>query len=75
MTARLQPLTPPFDDELQAWFDAVMHGKPPLLLFTTLARDRRLFANFLRRVTPGPGPPHTQTARDRDRSDSGAMWI
>jgi alkylhydroperoxidase family enzyme len=46
MTARLQALTPPFDDKLQAWFDAVMHGKPPLLLFTTLARDRRLFEKF-----------------------------
>jgi alkylhydroperoxidase family enzyme len=46
MTARLTPLTPPYEPELQAWFDTIMRGKPPLRLFTTLARDRRLFGKF-----------------------------
>jgi alkylhydroperoxidase family enzyme len=46
MTARISSLAPPYDAQLQTWFDAVMHGKPPLLLFTTLARDPRLFAKF-----------------------------
>ncbi len=46
MTARMTALTPPYAPDLQAWFDTVMRGKPPLRLFTTLARDRRLFGKF-----------------------------
>lgn len=46
LTARLAPLQPPYEPGLQAWFDAVMRGKPPLRLFTTLACDRRLFDKF-----------------------------
>ena len=46
MTARISPLEPPYDAKLQSWFDAVMRGKPPLRLFTTLARDSRLFEKF-----------------------------
>ena len=33
-------------DEIQQAIDAIMGGKPPLVLFTTLARDRRLFFKF-----------------------------
>jgi alkylhydroperoxidase family enzyme len=32
--------------EIQQAIDAIMAGKPPLLLFTTLARNRRLFFKF-----------------------------
>lgn len=34
------------DDDIRAMIDAVMRGRTPLALFTTLARDRRLFQKF-----------------------------
>jgi alkylhydroperoxidase family enzyme len=47
MTARIAPAQPPFPSEIQARFDRIMpKGIPPLTLFTTLARDERLFARF-----------------------------
>ncbi|MES2947890.1 MAG: carboxymuconolactone decarboxylase family protein [Pseudomonadota bacterium] len=46
MTARITPAQPPFPAEIQSSLDAVMRGKPPLVLFTTLARDPRLFQKF-----------------------------
>jgi alkylhydroperoxidase family enzyme len=46
MAARMQPLAPPYAPALQAQFDAVMHGRPPLALFTTIARDARLWGKF-----------------------------
>jgi alkylhydroperoxidase family enzyme len=46
MTARIPPAVPPFPAEVQAWLDQIMQGKPPLVLFTTLARDPRLFRKF-----------------------------
>lgn len=47
MTARIQPLTPPFPPEAQAAFDAIMPpGVPPLALFTTLARAPRVYEKF-----------------------------
>jgi alkylhydroperoxidase family enzyme len=45
-SARIGPATPPFPPEVQAAIDAVMRGNPPLVLFTTLARDPRLFHKF-----------------------------
>ena len=45
--ARIAPAQPPFEPEVQAWLDRTMpSGKPPLALFTTLARDTRLFVKF-----------------------------
>lgn len=45
---RLAPALPPFPPEVQSWFDRVMPaGVPPLSLFTTLARDPRLFQRFM----------------------------
>jgi len=44
--ARIAPATPPFAPEIQARLDAVMRGRPPLTLFTTMARDARLFHKF-----------------------------
>jgi alkylhydroperoxidase family enzyme len=44
--ARIAPVQPPYEPPLQAVFDAIMRGKPPLVLFTTLARDARLFEKF-----------------------------
>ena len=44
MSARIAPAEPPFSEEIQAAFDRIMPpGAPPLALFTTLARDARLF--------------------------------
>lgn len=43
--ARISPAES-IDDVVQAAIDAVMRGNPPLVLFTTLARDRRLFEKF-----------------------------
>lgn len=45
-TARIAPAEPPFPPDIQATLDAVMQGKPPLALFTTLARDPRLARKF-----------------------------
>jgi alkylhydroperoxidase family enzyme len=46
MVARIAPANAPFGPEIQAALDATMRGKPPLALFTTLARDQRLFRKF-----------------------------
>lgn len=48
MSARISPAQPPFDAAVQARLDAVTPpGVPPLTLFTTLARDGRLFKRFM----------------------------
>jgi alkylhydroperoxidase family enzyme len=48
MSARLEPARPPFPAEVQTWLDRTMPpGAPPLVLFTTLARDPRLFQRFM----------------------------
>jgi len=46
MTARIAPASPPFPADVQTALDNIMRGKPPLALFTTLARDPRLFHKF-----------------------------
>jgi alkylhydroperoxidase family enzyme len=44
VSARIAPAEPPFSTDMQAVFDRIMPpGAPPLALFTTLARDARLF--------------------------------
>ena len=44
MTARIAPAIAPFSEEVQGWLDRNMPaGVAPLMLFTTLARDERLF--------------------------------
>ncbi len=44
MSARIPPAEPPFSKEIQAALERIMPpGAPPLALFTTLARDARLF--------------------------------
>lgn len=56
MTARIAPAQPPFPAEIQQRFDRIMpKGLPPLTLFTTLARDERLFARFSGGNLLGPG--------------------
>jgi alkylhydroperoxidase family enzyme len=47
MSARIAPAEPPFPPEIQARLDRIMPpGVKPLTLFTTLARDPRLFQRF-----------------------------
>src|SRR6185312_9245200 len=46
MIARIAPAEPPFPAGIQSLLDGLMRGKPPLVLFTTLARDPRLFQKF-----------------------------
>lgn len=43
---RITPAVKPFDSDVQAAIDEIMRGRPPLTLFTTLARDRRLFFRY-----------------------------
>jgi alkylhydroperoxidase family enzyme len=48
MSARLSPADRPFPHGVQERLDAIMPpGIPPLVLFTTLARDVRLFERFM----------------------------
>jgi len=47
MSARIAPAQPPYSQDVQAAFDRIMPaGVPPLTLFTTLARDARLYERF-----------------------------
>jgi alkylhydroperoxidase family enzyme len=47
MEPRIAPAEPPFPPEIQDAFDKTMPaGFPPLLLFTTLARNERLYDRF-----------------------------
>lgn len=47
MTARIPPAVAPFSDDIQAALARAMpDGMAPLVLFTTLARDERLFGKF-----------------------------
>jgi alkylhydroperoxidase family enzyme len=47
MTARIAPAVAPFSEDIQAWLGRTMpDGVAPLVLFTTLARDERLFNKF-----------------------------
>jgi alkylhydroperoxidase family enzyme len=46
MPARIEPATPPFGEDISRPLDRLMKGQPPLRLFTTLARDPRLFQKF-----------------------------
>jgi alkylhydroperoxidase family enzyme len=44
---RIKPLDPPYPPEVQADFDRVMRGAPPLMLFRTLARNPRVFSRLV----------------------------
>jgi len=47
MGARIAAAEPPFSEAVQGWLARTMPpGRAPLLLFTTLARDERLFSRF-----------------------------
>lgn len=43
---RIAPLEPPYAPDIQANFDAIMRGAPPLVLFRTIAKSGRAWAKF-----------------------------
>jgi alkylhydroperoxidase family enzyme len=43
---RIAPLEPPYPAEIQAQFDAIMRGAPPLMLFRVLAKNERVWEKF-----------------------------
>jgi alkylhydroperoxidase family enzyme len=45
-SVRVEPAPMPLESDMQEAVDAVMGGAPPLVLFRTMARDRRLFFKF-----------------------------
>jgi alkylhydroperoxidase family enzyme len=45
-SVRVEPAPKPLAADIQSAIDALMRGNKPLVLFTTLARDRRLFFKF-----------------------------
>lgn len=45
-SARIAPASMPLPTDIQDAIDAIMRGNDPLVLFTTMARDRRLFVKF-----------------------------
>jgi len=45
-SARIAPAPQPLAGDVQQAIDQVMRGNPPLALFTTMARDHRLFFKF-----------------------------
>src|SRR5690349_732891 len=47
VTARIAPVDPPYAPGVQAAFDAVMRGAPPLTLFRVVARNPRALARLM----------------------------
>jgi alkylhydroperoxidase family enzyme len=47
MPLRIAPVDPPYSSELQAQFDKLMRGRPPLLLFRTVARNPRVLQRMM----------------------------
>ena len=43
---RISPIEPPFAPDVQAEFDKIMRGAPPLLLFRTVARNPRVLQRW-----------------------------
>ena len=46
-TPRIAPVDPPYSAELQADFDKLMRGAPPLLLFRTVAQNPRVLQRMM----------------------------
>ena len=43
----IKPVDPPYTDEMQAHFDRLMRGQPPLLLFRTVAKNPRVLQRMM----------------------------
>ena len=46
-TPRIAPIDPPYPPQVQADFDILMRGAPPLLLFRTVARNPRVLQRMM----------------------------
>src|SRR6185369_159423 len=46
-TPRIPPVDPPYPPEIQADFDKLMRGQPPLALFRTVARNPRVLQRMM----------------------------
>jgi alkylhydroperoxidase family enzyme len=46
-TPRIKPVDPPYPQEMQADFDKLMRGLPPLLLFRTVAKNPRVLQRMM----------------------------
>jgi alkylhydroperoxidase family enzyme len=44
--SRIAPLRPPYDQDIQAQFDRIMRGAPPLMLFRVVAGNARAWEKF-----------------------------
>jgi alkylhydroperoxidase family enzyme len=53
---RIAPLAPPYPPEIQAHFDRIMRGAPPLMLFRVMAGHGRAWDKFRGASLLDPGP-------------------
>ena len=54
--SRIAPLEPPYAPEIQAQFDRIMRGAPPLMLFRVMAGHTRAWDKFRAGGLLDPGP-------------------
>jgi alkylhydroperoxidase family enzyme len=54
--SRIAPLEPPYAPEIQAQFDRIMRGAPPLTLFRVMAGNARAWEKFRAGSLLDPGP-------------------
>jgi alkylhydroperoxidase family enzyme len=54
--SRIAPLRPPYASEIQAQFDRIMRGAPPLMLFRVMAGSQRAWEKFRAGSLLDPGP-------------------
>jgi alkylhydroperoxidase family enzyme len=54
--SRIAPLRPPYEPEIQAQFDRIMRGAPPLILFRVAASSARAWEKFRAGSLLDPGP-------------------
>src|SRR4051812_49028760 len=54
--SRIAPLEPPYAPDIQAQFDAIMRGAPPLMLFRVIAGNARAWEKFRAGGLLDPGP-------------------
>lgn len=55
-TPRIAPLAPPYPPQIQAQFDRIMRGAPPLVLFRVMAGHARAWDKFRAGGLLDPGP-------------------
>ena len=54
--SRIAPLEPPYAPDIQAQFDRIMRGAPPLMLFRVMAGHARAWDKFCAGSLLDPGP-------------------